>query len=292
MLKMCLTTPLIFIHHFKGDEGMGQILIHAKDIQPQEKAVWIDARYDLADSAYGRTRYDVEHIVGAVHWDLSKDLSDTTQEKSGRHPMPTKAQLHDLFERTGITYETPIYIYDGGGEPFATRAYWLLQYGGFTNARVVADGIEGLKQAGFEMTTVQPNLERTTIDIDWQDQIYVNREYVKEVTEGKHNKVLIDARAHRRYIGEVEPLDPIAGHIPTARNFDWEQLKKENELFINKAIEQVASKDEKIIVYCGSGVSASPLYVALKELGYEHVQLYTGSYSDWVVHYPVATGEE
>lgn len=271
---------------------MGHVFIQAKDIPTNEQAVWIDARYDLADSAYGRAQYDIAHIVGAIHWDLTKDLSDMTKEKSGRHPMPTKEQLHDLFERTGITYETPIYIYDDGGEPFATRAYWLLQYGGFTNARVVADGLEGLKQAGFETTTVEPNPVRSNLKIDWQDQIYVNRAYVKEVTEGRHNKVLIDARAHRRYIGEIEPLDPIAGHIPTARNFDWEQLKKGNTLFINDEIKKVASKDENIIVYCGSGVSASPLYAVLKELGYEHVQLYTGSYSDWVMHYPIATGEE
>ncbi|MEG0380752.1 MAG: rhodanese-like domain-containing protein, partial [Kurthia sp.] len=110
--------------------------------------------------------------------------------------------------------------------------------------------------------------------------------------EGKHNKVLVDARSHPRYLGEMEPLDPIAGHIPTARNFDWEQLKEGNQIVLNEEITKVVSKDENVIVYCGSGVSATPLFAVLDELGYENIQLYTGSYSDWVAHYEIATGEE
>lgn len=271
---------------------MGKVFIHAKDINHTEKAVWIDARYDLMTSQAGKDLYAAGHIVGAIHWDLSEQLADMTKEKSGRHPMPEKQQLQLLFEASGLSYEQPIYIYDEGGAPFATRAYWLLQYAGFKKVRIVYEGYQALVEQGFEVSTAVPKPQPTVLDLQWQDHLYVDRAYVKEVTEGKHNKVLVDARAHARYLGEMEPLDPIAGHIPTARNFDWEQLRKDNELFINDAIEQVVSKDENVIVYCGSGVSASPLFAVLTELGYENVQLYTGSYSDWVLHHEVAKGEE
>lgn len=271
---------------------MGNVFIHVKEIIAENNAVWIDARYDLTNSQVGKDLYAQGHIEGAVHWDLTDQLADMSKEKSGRHPMPEKEQLQALFEKTGLTHEQAIYIYDQGGAPFATRAFWLLKYAGFTNARVVVEGYKGLVEAGFPTSTIVPTPEKTSLTLDWQDHLYVDRHYVKEVTEGKHNKVLVDARAHARYLGEMEPLDPIAGHIPTARNFDWEQLRAEDGLFLNEKIKDVVSKDENIIVYCGSGVSATPLFATLTEFGYENVQLYTGSYSDWVLHHAVAKGEE
>lgn len=271
---------------------MGKVFIHVDEIAKETEAIWIDARYDLMNSQVGKDLYKEGHIVGAVHWDLTDQLADMSKEKSGRHPMPEKSQLQALFEQSGLTHENPIYIYDQGGAPFATRAYWLLKYAGFANMSVVIEGYKGLVAAGFESSIDILTPEKTSLTLDWQDQLYVDRQYVKEVTEGKHNKVLVDARAHARYLGEIEPLDPIAGHIPTARNFDWEQLKNGDELFLNEKIKEVVSKEENIIVYCGSGVSATPLFATLTEFGYENVQLYTGSYSDWVLHYDIAKGEE
>lgn len=270
---------------------MGKVFVHAKDISTNG-VKWIDTRFDLMNVKAGKEQYEQGHIVGAVYWDLEQDLSDMTKVKSGRHPMPEKQQLQQLFEKSGLNPAQPLYIYDQGGAPFATRAYWLLQYAGFTNVQIVLEGFDGLIDAGLLVTTAPTIVQPTNLQIDWQDDLYVDRHYVKEVTEGKHDKVLLDARSHARYIGDVEPIDPIAGHIPTARNFDWELLKKSNELFVNEAIEEVVSKDEKIIVYCGSGVSASPVYAVLEELGYKNIQLYTGSYSDWIAHYEIATGEE
>lgn len=270
---------------------MGKVFIKAKDIQG-DNVIWIDTRFDLTDSALGKQQYAGNHILGAIHWDLEEDLSSMNSVKSGRHPMPSKEKLQALFENSGLTTELPIYIYDQGGAPFATRAYWLLKYAGFTNMQIVQDGFQALVEAGFETSTKSLAIKKTSLQLNWHDHLYVDRFYVKEVTEGKYNKVLVDARAHKRYLGEMEPLDPIAGHIPTARNYDWENLKDSNELIINKDIEMVVSKEEEVIVYCGSGVSATPLFAVLDELGYENIQLYTGSYSDWVQHYEIATGEE
>lgn len=108
------------------------------------------------------------------------------------------------------------------------------------------------------------------------------RQVVAEEIEGQ----LIDARSNIRFKGESEPIDPIAGHIPTAINFDWEQLKRDGKFLERKELREIlnnlAPTDKPVIAYCGSGVTAAPLYGCLKEAGYENVQLYVGSYSDWI----------
>ena len=122
--------------------------------------------------------------------------------------------------------------------------------------------------------------------------MYADREYVKAITEGKVDAMLLDARAAIRYRGEQEPLDPVAGHIPTAKNFDWEQVKDGNQLVVTQTLRNAVASHKEVVVYCGSGVTASPLYTVLKEAGHENVKLYVGSYSDWITKYEVATGEE
>lgn len=270
---------------------MTKVFVAAQELL-DKKIVFIDARYNLSDSEEGKQLYANGHITGAIHWDLTTDLSDMSKIKSGRHPMPEKKQLQALFEKSGLTLDDAIVIYDQGGAPFATRAYYLLKYAGFPNVRVVEEGMNGLLAANFGFDSAKVEKVPTKLNLTWQDDLYVNIDHVKEVTEGKHDKVLLDARAHNRYIGEQEPMDPIAGHIPGARNFDWEQLAKDGQLYANPELLKVVDPSENIIVYCGSGVSASPVFAALTDLGYKNIQLYTGSYSEWVSHYPIATGEE
>lgn len=267
---------------------MTTVLVKASDIQGDVQ--FLDARFHLADPQAGKRLFAEGHIEGARHIDIEDDLSDMSSD-AGRHPMPTKAQLTETFQRLGLTYDTPIYIYDNGGEPFAARAYFMLQYGGFTNSYIVQDGYEGLQRAGFAVTT---DVETTTSDVDVQfnDDVYVDRAIVKEVARGKVNKVLVDARSAVRYRGEEEPIDAVAGHIPRARNYDWEQLITNGTLAPNETLANTVSKDEDIIVYCGSGVTASPLYAMLKEAGYPNVQVYTGSYSDWIREEPVVQEEQ
>lgn len=262
---------------------MTTVLVKASDINGDIHL--LDARFNLADPQAGKRLFAEGHIEGARHIDIEDDLSDMSSEE-GRHPMPTKAQLTATFQRLGLTYDQPVYVYDNGGEPFAARAYFMLQYGGFTNSYIVQDGYEGLKAAGFNVTT---DVETTpsTIDVQFNDALYADRVAVKQVATGKEPKVLLDARSAVRYRGEEEPIDAVAGHIPRARNYDWEQLLIDGMLAPNDTLANTVSKDESIIVYCGSGVTASPLYAVLKEAGYPNVQVYTGSYSDWIREEPV-----
>ncbi|KZE38019.1 thiosulfate sulfurtransferase [Bhargavaea cecembensis] len=245
----------------------------------------IDARFSLGDPEAGRKAFEEGHIAGAVYWDLEKDMSDMDSDR-GRHPMPSRAQLTELFRRSGLSLDDRILIYDGGGEPFAARAYFLLRYGGFRHTFILKEGFDGLRTAGYPVDAEPCRPQVSDVEPDWQAHLLASREDVKGVSEGREEGVLIDARAAERFLGKHEPLDPVAGHIPGARNFDWTRLKKEGYFDTGEAVEQLlrktADKDEKVTVYCGSGVTAAPLFAMLDHIGQEDLRLYVGSYSDWV----------
>lgn len=268
---------------------MGNVFVTVEQVETPAR--FIDTRFNLMDASEGRALYEKEHIAGAVYFDLEKDLSDMTKT-AGRHPMPEKEQLVELFESAGLSLHDRIYVYDQGGTPFAPRAWWMLTFAGFKNVQVVNGGFEALKQAGYAATSNKEVFERTQLTPDWQEEIYANRDYVKAVVDGEKSSLLLDARAAIRYRGEHEPLDPVAGHIPTAKNFDWEQVKNGTNLVVTEELEKAVPRNQEIVVYCGSGVTASPLYSVLKEAGYDNIKLYVGSYSDWITQHEVATGEE
>lgn len=263
---------------------MMQVFVSVKEMDLKH-AKWIDARFSLQDTEYGEKAYNEEHISHAVHWDLLNDLSDVSLA-GGRHPLPSRESLTELYRASGLQLEDTILIYDNGGGPFAARAWWVLQYGGFRNAFILKEGYEELKEAGCQVDQEKFELPaQTPVQPEWQDELSADRTEVEDVAAGKHRAILLDARAAERYSGEKEPIDHKAGHIPTARNFDWERLKENGRYDIGQAraqLQELADPQEEVIVYCGSGVTASPLFAALKELGYDNVKLYVGSFSDWI----------
>lgn len=270
---------------------MGKVFVEAKDVQLPAR--FLDARFDLMEVANGQAMYEEGHIAGALYIDLEKHLSDMKKNGSGRHPMPDKEQLAAWIEQYGLAAEERIYIYDQGGAPFAARAYYMLAYAGFTNMAIVNGGYSALVEAGFEVTTEVPEVKAAPFSANWQDELFADRAFVRSIVDGERSAaMLLDARAAIRYRGEQEPLDPIAGHIPTAQNLDWEQLKDGNKLVVKEDLLAAVPKEKEIVVYCGSGVTASPLYTVLKEAGYENVRVYVGSFSDWINEHEVATGEE
>ncbi|WP_075617745.1 sulfurtransferase [Paenisporosarcina indica] len=255
-----------------------------------ENVRFVDTRFSLQDSTAGQTMYDNGHIENAVYLDLERDLSDMNRFE-GRHPLPSKEQLKELFESNGFLYTDHIVIYDQGGMPFAPRAYWLFKYAGFPDVSILKEGYNQLKELGYNISTVKPTVNRSKLTLDWNVEILSDRQSVKLISEGVARGVLLDARSAERYEGINEPIDSIAGHIPTARNFDWEQLKNESTFKssseVQDLLQTVVSKEEEITVYCGSGVTAAPLYAMLKEVGYQRVKLYVGSYSDWITEHPI-----
>ena len=264
---------------------MGNVFVEANEVE--RGARFLDCRFDLSDASKGYAEYVASHIEGAQYIHLENDLSDMTKNAAGRHPMPEKAQIQALFENLGLSLNDCIYVYDNGAEPFAARAYWMLSFTGFTNVHVVNGGYDALVTAGFPVAKEIPQYEKTSIIPTWNENIFASRSYVHAITQGEKEAVLFDARAAKRYAGEFEPLDPVAGHIPTAKNFDWEQLKEGKTLQPNDALLASVPKDKEVVVYCGSGVTASPLYATLKQAGYENVKLYVGSYSDWINEFDI-----
>lgn len=266
---------------------MGKVFVAAEAVKAGR---FIDTRFNLQNRDWGKQAFQDGHIQGAVYWDLEKDLSDMAKTE-GRHPMPSKEQLQQLFERCGLNYEDDIYIYDQGGTPFAARAWWMLKYAGFPKVYIVNGGLEALEQAGLTVTDEELTYPATNLTLQWNESIYSSRADVKGIVDGAQTGLLLDARSAERYRGENEPIDKVAGHIPTAKNFDWEQLKQGTQLHANEQLLTELKKDEEIIVYCGSGVTLSPLYAILADSGYENLKLYVGSYSDWITQYEIEVGE-
>ena len=266
---------------------MGKVFIAAQDVKAGR---FIDTRFNLQDRDWGKHAFNSGHIEGAIYWDLEQDLSDMTSS-DGRHPMPPKEQLQQLFEQSGLNYDDCIYIYDQGGAPFAARAWWMLKYANFPSVYIVNGGFESLKQAGVSVSEQEHKYELSNLSLQWNESIYASRNDVKTIVDGIHNATLLDARSGERYRGENEPIDNVAGHIPTAKNFDWEQLKQGSELYANDQLLNTFKRDEEVVVYCGSGVTASPLYAILADCGYDNLKLYVGSYSDWITQFDIEIGE-
>lgn len=262
---------------------MSRVFIDLKDLDAKSVR-YIDTRFELGNGDAGRMMYESGHLEGAIYWDLEKDLSDM-QSIYGRHPMISKDKMTNLVEQSGLLLDDSIVIYDQGGSPFALRAYFLLEWAGFTNIHVLREGYEEAKNV-LPVSVMEPNYPPTHVTLNWKDDHYIDIETVKKIVVGELDAQLIDARSAIRYRGESEPIDAVAGHIPTALNFDWEQLKQNGKFLkqeaLNEKLAGLTDITKPVITYCGSGVTAAPLYASLKEAGYENVKLYVGSYSDWI----------
>lgn len=246
-----------------------------------ENHKWIDARFDLKDSSAGKKMYEKEHVAGAVFWDLEKDMSDMAA-REGRHPMPADEQLIQLVRSSGLNLEDSIVVYDQGGSPYAARAWWLLKYAGFENVHISQQGFDSLKQQGVTVSGELPKTEPSTVAPNFVREIFADQAYVKKVISGDELGVLVDARSAARFAGLEEPIDPVAGRIPGARNLDWAQFVSKREFQFSKDISHVVQKHEPTVVYCGSGVTAAALYAIMAEKGFDQLKLYMGSFSDWI----------
>ncbi len=246
----------------------------------------VDCRFSLADPEKGRKEYLAEHIPGAMFFDLEKDLSGLVREHGGRHPLPPLEDFLSKLEHAGIDENNTVIAYDGGEGAFAARFWWMLKYLGHEKVFVLNGGFKQWKEANDPVTVNIPAYEKTVFQYNLKPEIIAGVEEVKETINHKSkDAVLIDSREERRYLGLEEPIDKKAGHIPGAFNKPWMegitrgQYKQASE---QKSRFSEIGPEKQIIVYCGSGVTAAPNFLALKEAGFEKVKLYIGSFSDWI----------
>lgn len=244
-----------------------------------------DCRFKLGSPDEGHSLYNHSHIPHAVYFDLEKDLSGPVREHGGRHPLPDPAQLKKVLEKAGISRDTTVIAYDGGEGAFAARFWWLLRYLGHEKVFVLNGGYKEWAESDYPLTKEVPSMERADFKIDLQPDILASYEEVKGVAVNQDSAVLIDSREEKRYLGQEEPIDKKAGHIPGAINKVWLEAYKNGRFKDTEEQENRFAgmdKNKPIIVYCGSGVTAAPNFLALKEAGYKDVKLYAGSFSDWI----------
>lgn len=248
----------------------------------------IDCRFHLPAPDKGRAEYHDHHIPGAHYMDLNKDLSSTVCTHGGRHPLPDFQELHSKLENIGVHDGSRVVIYDDQNGAMASRLWFLLKVLGHENVWIMDEGYSEWVKQGFPVTSEVPSQEkRGTFTFNVEEDLLMDMEVVKSQlsTFESGSAYLLDAREPNRYMGVEEPIDKVAGHIPGALNFFWmENVEngkwKETELL--KARFSSLDPSKEIVVYCGSGVTACPTFLALKEAGYEKVKLYAGSWSDWI----------
>ncbi|GAA2078461.1 sulfurtransferase [Microbacterium hatanonis] len=253
----------------------------------------LDVRWRL-DKPDGRAEYLDGHLPGAVYVDLGGELADHAVPDRGRHPLPTTADLERSARRWGLHDGDIVVAYDHARGLAAARAWWLLRRAG-VDIRVLDGGLPAWVAAGGALETGEVTAPRG--DVHLTDSI-VGVIDIDEAAAFPRVGVLLDVRAPERYRGDVEPLDPIGGHIPGAVNLptpvhlaDDGTLRRPDELRATFA-EAGVTEGTPVAVYCGSGITAAHTALALEEAGIEAL-VFPGSWSEWSTApgRPVARGD-
>ncbi|GEN45111.1 sulfurtransferase [Alkalibacillus haloalkaliphilus] len=260
----------------------------AKTMYEELGATFVDCRFDLQDDQLGFQNYEAFHLPGAVYLHLEQDLSGSVEATGGRHPLPHLDSFVQTLKAKGIDDETVIIAYDDN-HAFASRFAWMMKAIGHQQVYILNGGIKAWRNMGYPLSTEKVERSIETSEQSWvfDENLIATQEYVRRHIEDEQI-ALIDSRNYDRFIGKVEPIDVKAGHIPSAKNFDWMNLFKEDGLFKHedelKTYFSSLEMYKEIIVYCGSGVTAAPNVIALWEAGYNNVKLYVGSFSDWITN--------
>ena len=253
-----------------------------------------DVRWAL-DGPPGRARYDAGHLPGAVFLDAETELS-SPGEGPGRHPVPSAAKLARILGERGIGDEHVLVAYDDAGGSIAARAWWLFRhYGHDGRAGVLDGGIDAWTDAGLPLVTEPARHPPATWTPRGARDDLVGTHAVASMLGG--TALLLDARAGERYRGEIEPIDPRAGHIPGARSAPWTaNLDADGRFLTAAALREryaaLGAGERPVVAYCGSSLTATHDLLALELAGLDHGRLYEGSWSHWSSDpaRPAATG--
>lgn len=249
----------------------------------------LDVRWTLAEPD-GSAAYEAGHLPGAVYVSLDDDLSDHSVTGRGRHPLPSGSAVQAAARRWGIRSGVPVVVYDDWNRAGSARAWWVLTAAGIPGVRIL-DG--GLAAWTGEMQSGTVVAEPGDVTVAFDD---LSAGVLRAVTadEAAAAAVLIDARAPERFRGDTEPVDPVAGHIPGARNVpSTSLLRADGTLLSQDDLTRVFDEAGAApAVYCGSGVTASVVIAALASVGVD-AALFPGSWSQWSSESarPVALGE-
>ena len=243
----------------------------------------LDVRWRL-DQPDGRAAYLQGHLPGAVYVSLEQELSDHTRGSLGRHPLPTGEAIQAAARRWGIRQGQSVVVYDDWNRAGSCRAWWVLTAAGLTDVRILDGGLPGWTAAGGDLQTGPVKVPDGNVAV-YHPDLYVGARPTLTAADIEASRVatLLDARAPERFHGEVEPVDPVAGHIPGARNLPSTSMLDADGRFLPQAelASLVQGVDRASVgVYCGSGVTASVVLAGLGTLGVA-AALFPGSWSQW-----------
>jgi thiosulfate/3-mercaptopyruvate sulfurtransferase len=250
-----------------------------------------DCSFDLMQPTQGYAQYVAQHIAGAQHADLDEHLAThdpALRVNGGRHPLPQREVFAAWLQSVGVNHNTQVVVYDRHGMNYCGRLWWMLKWCGHDAVAVLDGGLQAWVAAGGAVASG----EHTTA----ADGNFALREPLVQLVDtatvsarlNKGAQTIVDARGAPRYRGEVEPLDPVAGHIPGALNRPFNTnlnadgfFKSSAELRAEFAALLGDAPASNVVHHCGSGVSAVPNVLAMEVAGLGRTALYAGSWSEW-----------
>jgi thiosulfate/3-mercaptopyruvate sulfurtransferase len=277
-------------------------LITASELSPRlvdKNWAVIDCRFSLDNTERGERDYLEAHIPGAVYAHLDRDLSGKwIRGKTGRHPLPEIKTFSVTLSAWGIDRETQVVAYDDAGGSVAARLWWMLHWAGHSQVALLDGGWPSWLKAGLPVRGGSEYRQLKRFEPHEIPGAYVDSPQVREMSADSRY-IILDARSAPRFRGEIEPIDPVAGHIPGAVSAPFEQNLTPEGTFLppdtlrglfERLIKSVPS--ENVICYCGSGVTAAHNLFAIAHAGLGMGRLYAGSWSEWITDpaRPVSTG--
>jgi thiosulfate/3-mercaptopyruvate sulfurtransferase len=268
-----------------------EVLITAKELAALlaagEPVTVLDVRWQLTEPD-GRQAYERGHLPGAVYVSLEDDLSDHVVTGRGRHPLPSGRAVEAAARRWGVRDGGRVIVYDDWNRAGSARAWWVLKAAGIDNVRILDGGLAAWA-GDLETGPVRPEPGDVTVR---HEDLYAGALRTVSAETVMAVDTLIDARAPERFLGDVEPIDPVAGHIPGACNAPSTGFLAGDGTFMEERdLARLFGDVDDVGIYCGSGVTASVVVAALATIGLD-VALYPGSWSEWSsdATRPVATG--
>jgi thiosulfate/3-mercaptopyruvate sulfurtransferase len=260
----------------------------------------VDARFALSDPDGGRQGYAQSHLPGAVYADLDRDLSDPGRRGAGRHPLPDEAVFASKLGEWGIGREHQVVVYDAGdGSMAAARLWWMLKLLGHARVAVLDGGLAGWRERGLPETSVIAGPEPMPgYPARFDGRRIATADEIRERLD-EDSGWLFDARAAERFRGEVEPIDPVAGHVPGALNRPYADNLQDGRFKASATLRgelapMLAGRDPgDTVLMCGSGVTACHLLLAFEHAGLHGAKIYAGSWSGWISDptRPIAQGD-
>jgi thiosulfate/3-mercaptopyruvate sulfurtransferase len=244
-----------------------------------------DCRHDLVKPQLGESQYRESHIPGALFAHMERDLSGPKTGTNGRHPLPDRGAFIAWLGQAGLQPAHQVVCYDAGNGSMAARLWWMLRWAGHERVAVLDGGFAKWLAEKRPVTAEVPCFSMTRYPVKAALAAAVD---VADVEKAQPRTLLVDARAPVRFRGEQEPIDPVAGHIPGAKNrFNAENLAadgtfKTPEALRSEMLELLKGHDARDVVhYCGSGVAACHNLLAMEIAGLPGGKLYAGSWSEW-----------